>query len=324
MNAEATSQRQSIWQRLAVWWSKPASDEQLPPASSKKIDWVRGVPFLLMHVLCLGVIIVGWSPVALAMAALFYAVRMFAVTGFYHRYFSHRTFKTSRVCQFIFGVFGCLAMQRGPLWWAAHHRHHHAHSDDELDLHSPRCHGFWFSHLFWFLTPQALPTKHKFIPDLAKYPELRLLDRFEVVIPMLLAAGMFGFGVLLNTLYPHLGTSGLQMLVWGFLISTVLVYHATYLVNSAAHRVGTRRFDTKDDSRNSFWIAILTFGEGWHNNHHHYPNSARQGFYWWEVDITYYLLRLMSWCGLIWELRPVPGRVLNVRKIKKRPKARMA
>jgi stearoyl-CoA desaturase (delta-9 desaturase) len=264
-----------------------------------------------MHVMCLAVIWVGWSWPAVAVAGLLYALRVFALTGFYHRYFSHRAFKTSRFCQFLFGALACSAVQRGPLWWAAHHRHHHAHSDDEEDLHSPRQHGFWWSHFCWFLTPKALPTKLKLIPDFAKYPELRFLDRFELLVPFLLAGCLFALGAGLDYLWPELGTGGVQMLIWGFFISTVAVYHVTYLVNSATHVFGRRRYQTKDDSRNNLWIALLTFGEGWHNNHHHYPNSARQGFFWWEVDITYYCLRLLSWLRLVWDLRPVPAHMLN-------------
>jgi stearoyl-CoA desaturase (delta-9 desaturase) len=279
--------------------------------TSERIDLGRAIPYALIHLACFAVIWVGWSWWAVGVAVFLYALRVFVLTGFYHRYFSHRSFKVGRVTQFVFGWIGCTAVQRGPLWWAAHHRHHHTHSDDPEDLHSPRQKGILFAHWGWFLTPRANATNLKLIPDFAKYPELRWLDKWDLLPPLVLALFLYGFGELLGYQWPHLGVTGLQMLVWGFFISTVAVYHVTYLVNSATHLVGTRRYETKDDSRNSLLIALLTFGEGWHNNHHYYPNSTRQGFFWWEIDITYYILRMMSLFGLVWEIRPVPKRLLH-------------
>jgi len=260
-----------------------------------------------MHIACIGVIWVGISPAAVAVALVAYLVRMFAITGFYHRYFSHRSFKTSRPWQFIFGLLGASAVQRGPLWWAAHHRYHHANSDQASDVHSPTQHGFWRSHMGWFLSIKGYAPDLRFVRDLLKFPELRWLDRFDILIPVALGLGMFLFGVLLS----HLGlkTNGLQMLVWGFFISTVVCWHATYTINSLSHLFGRQRYRTGDTSRNNWFLAILTLGEGWHNNHHYYPMAARQGFYWWEYDVTFYLLKLMSWLGLIWDLKPVPASV---------------
>jgi stearoyl-CoA desaturase (Delta-9 desaturase) len=292
------------------WIAPPPNGETPDSQNSHRFDWVRAIPFIGMHLGCLAVFFVGWSWLAVTIAAGLYFARVFALTAFYHRYFSHRSFKTWRLVQFVFAAVGSAAVQRGPLWWAAHHRHHHAHSDDEYDLHSPRQHGLVWSHFGWFLTPHAFPINFKLIPDLARFPELRILDRFDLLVPALLALGLYGFGALVAWTFPDSGVTGLQLLVWGFFISTVAVYHVTFLVNSATHLVGSRRFETKDDSRNSLVIALLTFGEGWHNNHHHYPNSTRQGFYWWEIDISYYLLRFMSLLGLVWDLRPVPRRVL--------------
>jgi stearoyl-CoA desaturase (delta-9 desaturase) len=183
-------------------------------------------------------------------------------------------------------------------------------------VHSPRQRGFWYSHLVWFLTAKACYTNLKLVPDLAKFPELRLLDRMDKVVPALLGVATFFLGVLVSWLWPESRTSGWQMLIWGFFISTVVTYHLTYLVNSLAHVVGSKPYPTKDDSRNNVWIALLTFGEGWHNNHHHYAASARQGFFWWEIDISYYLLVIMSWFGIIWDLKPVPKRVLDARRKK--------
>ncbi|MEO6271162.1 MAG: acyl-CoA desaturase [Lautropia sp.] len=276
-------------------------------AAAERIDWLRTVPFVAMHVACLAVIWVGVSPIAIAVAVALYAVRMFALTGFYHRYFAHRTFRTSRQLQFLFAVIGASSVQRGPLWWAAQHRHHHRYADTSQDPHSPARHGFLWSHMGWFLTPAGFRTDWKRIPDLARFKELRWLDRYDTLVPVLLGLGLFGMGALLEAYAPQYGTTGAQMLTWGFFVSTVVLFHATVTINSLAHRFGTRRFETRDDSRNNAWLALLTFGEGWHNNHHFYSGSARQGFRWWELDLTYYGLRLLAAVGLVHDLKPVPA-----------------
>ena len=287
-----------------------------------RIDWLRTTPFVLMHVACLAVFWVGVSPIAVGVAVVLYVVRMLAITGFYHRYFSHKAFKTSRALQFVFAVLGSAAVQRGPLWWAAHHRHHHAHSDQPKDSHSPRQRGFWYSHVAWFMNTENFRTKQRLIRDFSRYPELRFLDRFDMLVPALLAVGLLATGMMLERYAPGLGTNGWQMLVWGFVISTVVLYHATFTVNSLAHRFGRRRYATRDDSRNNVWLALLTFGEGWHNNHHHYPGSARQGFFWWEVDLTWYFLRSLEAMGLIWDVRHVPARIKEARRIEGPSRAR--
>lgn len=290
-------------------WFDGAAVAAATDGEADRIDWLRVLPFVLLHLGCLGVVWVGASPVAVLVAILLYAVRMFAITGFYHRYFSHRAFRTSRPLQFVFALIGAASVQRGPLWWAAHHRHHHRHSDAIEDPHSPR-HGFWRSHMGWFLTRRAFVTDLRRVPDLARFPELRWLDRFDVVVPLAMAAGLYALGALLEHAWPTLGTNGPQLLVWGFFVSTVVLFHATVTINSLSHRFGRRRFATSDDSRNNLWLALLTFGEGWHNNHHFYSSSARQGFRWWEIDLTWYGLRLMALLGLVRDLKPVPEWVL--------------
>jgi len=275
------------------------------------IDWLRVIPFFGMHFACLAVIWVGWSPVAVGVAVALYFLRMFAITGFYHRYFSHRTFKTTRAWQFVMALWGNTSGQRGPLWWAAHHRHHHKHSDDEEDAHSPHTHGLLWSHMLWFTSRSNYATNLKAVPDLAKFPELRFLDRYDVIAPFGLGLFMYLLGVTLGYLAPGLGTNGPQMLVWGFVVSTIVLFHGTCLINSMAHLFGKKRFRTGDESRNSLLLSLITLGEGWHNNHHHYPAATRQGFYWWEIDITYYGLKGLSYLGLIWELNPVPKAVLE-------------
>lgn len=278
------------------------------------VDWVRVWPFLLLHVACLGAFWTGVSPVALVVALLTYGVRMFAITAFYHRYFSHKAFSTGRTMQFIMAVLGAAATQRGPLWWAAHHRHHHRTSDTDADLHAPR-HGFWYSHCGWFLGGRGYEAPAHLIKDFARFPELRWLDRFDLVVPLVFAVLMFALGELIAAVRPEWGTNGWQMLIWGYFISTVLLIHATLCINSLAHRFGRRRYATRDESRNNALLALLTLGEGWHNNHHHYAGSARQGFFWWEIDISYYLLKAMSWVGLVWDLKPVPEAKLNAHRL---------
>jgi len=270
---------------------------------------LSGKNYLSVHLACLGVVWVGWSWTAVWVAAGLYFVRMFAVTGFYHRYFSHRTFETSRLWQFCFAVLGNSSAQRGPLWWASHHRHHHQHADTEADVHSPSRHGFWWSHIGWLTDPANLYTRWEYVKDWAKFPELVWLDRFDKVVPILLGVALFGVGELLAYTSPHLKTSGAQLVIWGFFISTVVLFHGTCTINSLSHVFGWRRYDTPDTSRNNPVLALITLGEGWHNNHHHYAISTRQGFYWWEVDITYYLLVGLSWLGLVRNLRPVPEHI---------------
>jgi len=263
-------------------------------------------PFLLLHLGCLGVIWVGWSWAAVITAVVLYFVRMFFVTGIYHRYFCHKSYSASRPVQFLLALLGLTCAQRGPLWWAAVHRHHHAHSDEEEDIHSPGMQGFIWAHIGWLTSARNYPTNYKMVRDYAKFPELRFLNRFDLIGPLLLAAGVFLFGAALQHFAPGLGTNGWQMLVWGFFISTTLLFHGTCTINSFTHMMGSRRYDTGDDSRNSFLLALVTLGEGWHNNHHRFQASARQGFYWWEIDITYYTLKTLSLLGIIRDLRPVP------------------
>jgi stearoyl-CoA desaturase (delta-9 desaturase) len=281
---------------------------------ARRIDWLRIIPFIGLHLACLAVFLVGVSATAIAVFLASYLLRMFAITAFYHRYFAHRTFRTSRPVQFVFALIGASATQRGPLWWAAHHRHHHRHADTEEDVHTP-AHGFWWSHMGWFLCRENYLTRAEQIPDLMKFPELRWLDRFDLLVPVIYAVALFGLGVALDHFFPGLDTGGWQLLVWGYFVSTVVLIHVTLTINSLAHVWGSRRYATRDDSRNNFFLALLTLGEGWHNNHHHFPGSARQGFYWWEIDISYYVLRLMSFVGLVRDLKPVPERIRDARRI---------
>ena len=291
------------------WFDSEAGLDTIDSIGKSGPDLIRLVPFIILHLACFSVIWVGWSWFAILTAAGLYFVRMFAITGFYHRYFSHRAFNANRFWQFLFAVLGNSSVQRGPLWWASHHRHHHRYADQEEDIHSPTRCGFVYSHIIWLTTPENFPTRTQYIRDWARFPELCWINRFDTVIPIILAVGLYVLGEVLQTTMPALGTNGPQMLVWGFFISTVVLFHATSTINSLDHMYGTRRYDTPDTSRNNAALALLTLGEGWHNNHHHYAISARQGFFWWEIDITYYILVFLSLLGIIRDLRPIPGRI---------------
>jgi stearoyl-CoA desaturase (delta-9 desaturase) len=259
---------------------------------------VETIPFVLVHLACFAAIWTGVHASDLIIAAGLYGLRMFAVTAGYHRYFAHRSFKTGRAFAFILGCLAQSSAQRGILWWAGNHRQHHRFSDTDNDVHSPVLRGFWHAHLGWFFTDAHRDTDLDAVPDLAKYPELVWLDRHPY-----LPAIVMGLVVWLLA-----GWSGL---VVGFLCSTVVLWHATFSINSLAHVVGRRRYVTGDHSRNNLWLALLTFGEGWHNNHHHYQSAARQGFRWYEIDVSYYLLRALAAAGLVWDLRSPPAPVVR-------------
>jgi stearoyl-CoA desaturase (Delta-9 desaturase) len=267
------------------------------------IIYPETIPFVLVHVVCFAAIWTGVTKTALVLCVALYLVRMFGVTAGYHRYFSHRSYKTSRAGQFLLAVLCQTSTQKSVLWWAAKHRHHHKHSDSEHDLHSPRHRGFWYSHLGWIFSNRNEETDLDAVPDLTRYPELVWLDRYQKLPAVLLAVGCFLI-------------AGWPGLIVGFFWSTVLLYHGTFAINSLAHVVGKQRYVTGDDSRNNWWLALITLGEGWHNNHHYYMSSTRQGFRWWEIDATYYVLKALSWTGLVWDLRePPPEIVRNERRL---------
>jgi stearoyl-CoA desaturase (delta-9 desaturase) len=294
----ADVKNKSWFQRLS--WHFNRGDE---------MDWVGGIPFFMVHLVGVLAIFTGISWAAVAMCVFMYYFRMFAITGVYHRYFSHRTYKTSRFFQFILAFWGASAAQQGPIWWAAHHRHHHKFSDLEQDVHSAKLRGFWWSHVGWILSKRYNATNEEVVKDLTKYPEIRWIGKYHGIAPFILAASIFFFGVFLQHAAPGLGTNGLQMLAWGFFTSTTILYHGTFCINSLAHVIGKKRFETGDYSKNSLILSILTMGEGWHNNHHRYPYSERQGIYWWEIDMSHYILRVFSWFGLVWDIKVHPPEI---------------
>lgn len=269
-----------------------------------------GIPFLAVHLACLGVVLVGWSPVAVGACLALYVVRALGITVCYHRQLAHRAFRTGRGVRALGALIGASAAQRGPLWWVAHHRIHHRHTDRPGDPHSPVVGGMLSAHLLWLFEAANQPTDLSQVPDLAGAWELRLLDRFHHLVPALSALGAFLLGVILAAVDPGLGTSGPQMLVWGFCISTVALYHSTFAVNSLGHRFGRRRFETADASRNNRLVALLTLGEGWHNNHHRYPPGARQGLGRSEPDPSWWVIRALAAVGLATGVRAVPERIL--------------
>jgi len=262
-----------------------------------------GLLFIMVHLACFAVFWTGINMEAVALCAFMFFTRKFGITGAFHRYFSHRSYKTSRVFQFCLAFLGGAAAQKGALWWAAHHRHHHKHSDTDEDLHSAKLEGFYWSHVGWVLSKEYEEYDSNVVRDLNKFPELVWLDKYIFIPPIV--AGAFCFFV--GSLW---GNSWMGLVV-GFFISTVILYHTTFAINSLCHMFGSRRYETGEESKNSLWLALLTMGEGWHNNHHQYPLSARQGFFWYEIDITYYILLGLEKLGLVWDLQAPPKRLLQ-------------
>jgi stearoyl-CoA desaturase (Delta-9 desaturase) len=265
----------------------------------ERLNVRSSIPFFLLHLLPLLGIWTGVHARDLVLLAVLYFGRMFFVTAGYHRYFSHRSYRLGRVAQFVMAFGGTTAAQKGPLWWASHHRQHHRASDTVDDVHSP-IRGFWWSHVGWILCDRTGGTDMDRIRDFARYPELRFLNKYDWIGPWMVGFASFLIG----------GWSGLFV---GFFGSTVLLWHGTFTINSLAHVFGRRRYYTSDTSRNSLTLAVITGGEGWHNNHHYYQASARQGFYWWEFDPVYYALRALSWVGIVHDLKTPPREVRDAR-----------
>jgi stearoyl-CoA desaturase (delta-9 desaturase) len=270
-------------------------------ADPDRVLWLNSIPFLAVHAVALATPFLApfeWKWGLLVLGS--YYLRMFGITAGYHRYFSHRSFRTGRAFQFLLAFLGATATQKGVLWWAANHRDHHRHSDGPEDVHSPIQRGFYWSHVGWILSARHHETKLDRVKDLARYPELRWLDRWHAVPSISFAVALLAIG-------------GAPALLWGYFVSTVLLWHGTFLINSLAHVLGRRRYATGDESRNSMALALLTMGEGWHNNHHFYPGAANQGWFWWEVDASWYLLRALSAVGLVQGLRTPPPQVRAAR-----------
>jgi stearoyl-CoA desaturase (delta-9 desaturase) len=259
-------------------------------------QWFNITGITLIHVGTVYAFFRGTDRALVALAVGSYFVRMFAVTGAYHRYFAHRAYRTSRAFQFLLAFLGTSATQKGPLWWAATHRLHHKFSDTEKDVHSPKQRGFWYSHMGWWLGREHEATHWKQIRDFSKFPELLFLDRWHVL-------GVFACMAVSAAL------RGFDGFLWGYVVSTCFLLHGTFTINSLAHVFGSRRYETPDTSRNNLWLALITMGEGWHNNHHHHMQSANQGFFWWEIDVTYYILKALEKTRLVWDVKKAPKHI---------------
>lgn len=266
-----------------------------PSWRARDIEWISMLPFIGIHLVALVTPAVSFSWGLLALALAGYIVRMFFITAGFHRYFSHRTFRMGRLTQFFFAFMAQTSLQRGALWWAAHHRHHHKRSDQEGDPHSPKREGFWYSQFLWVYHRNS-ETHYDRIKDFAKYPELVFLNRVWWLPGLVMAAVLFAAG-------------GVDALLWGFFLSTAVLWHGTFVINSLTHQIGSRRFATTDDSRNHWLLAAVTLGEGWHNNHHHHMHACRQGLAKWEIDPTYMLLKGLEMLGLVWGIKEPPARV---------------
>jgi stearoyl-CoA desaturase (Delta-9 desaturase) len=260
------------------------------------------LPLVLLHLGCGFALITGVSAAAVMIFLLSSTIQLFGITVGYHRLLAHRSFKTSRQFQFVLALFGVLAGQNGPLWWVGHHRHHHRYSDRDEDIHSP-ARGFFWSHMGWLFSPYCVRVRHRLVSDLAWFSELVLLERYSYAVNLAFALLLYICGEVWRGADAASGANGFQFVVWGTVVSTVCVYHAVWSVNSVCHRYGSRRFGTRDESRNNFFVSLMTFGDGWHHNHHHCPYSARHGFHWWEIDINFAILKLLSSIGIVWDLR---------------------
>jgi stearoyl-CoA desaturase (delta-9 desaturase) len=253
-------------------------------------------PMVLVHAGALAAFFAGGTTTEWLLLPVLAYCRGFFVTVGYHRYFAHRSFKTSRIGQFVLACCCCANLQQGPLWWAVYHRRHHRHSDDPGDPHSPYYGGFWWAYCGWLFIPLD-PDWHT-VSDLRRYPELVWLERCWQLPGLLLAGLSWWLG-------------GWSFLCIDFCLSAVVAFHLTFVVNTLAHLVGSRRYPTPDQSRNSLLLAALTLGDGWHNNHHHYPHAAQAGFFWWEIDSSFRVIRLLERLGLVWGVRRVPAHKLQ-------------
>jgi stearoyl-CoA desaturase (Delta-9 desaturase) len=279
------------------------------PFSPRHLAFV--LPLILLHLGCGLAFVTGVSGPALLAFLLSGAIQLFGITTGYHRLLAHRSFKTSRRFRFILALFGVLAGQNGPLWWVGHHRHHHRYSDRKDDAHSPN-RGFFWSHMGWLFSPSCIRVRRRLVADLSRCRELVLLERYSYVVNFLYTLLLYLWGEWWRRTDGAAETSGLQFVVWGSIISTVCVYHAVWSANSFCHRYGSRRHPTRDNSRNNLIVSLLTFGDGWHHNHHYCPYSVRHGFRWWKIDINFMILKLLARLGIVWDLRMPPEWVADV------------
>lgn len=285
--------------------------EQLTSSKESRLGLGVFLGMISFHIGALLIFKVGVSQVAVAVFLLSYFAKGLGITMGFHRYFAHRSFKTSRLFQFFLALLGSGAVQGGVMWWASHHRGHHKHSDQEEDIHSPIVHSVFHSHLGWMWTKECFAKAKYRLNDFAVFPEIKFLNKYYVLVLGVQAAFFYGIGELLVRVAPGLNTNGSQLLVWGFFAATVWTWHITFSINSVCHIFGKPRYKSNDESKNNWPMAILAFGEGWHNNHHKYGWSARNGFRWYELDVTYYILKALSALGIVWDLKVPTEEQLN-------------
>ena len=260
------------------------------------LNWITAIAMTGFHIGAVAAFFFIDYGAMLAALILYYAAGMLGIGMSYHRLLTHRSYKTPKLIEYFLTICGTLALEGGPIFWVATHRIHHQNSDHDGDPHTPREGTFW-AHMGWILMGEGLHhdalVLARYAPDLSRDRFHVMLSNWHWVTNVVVGLGLLVFG-------------GLPYVLWGIFFRTTVGLHATWLVNSATHKWGSRRYDTRDDSTNNWWVALLTFGEGWHNNHHHYPVAARQGFFWWEVDFAYYGLRALAAVGIVWDLRSVP------------------
>ena len=288
-----------------------ATDKEIVLEKRGKPLLKQEIGFLVIHMVPLLGFWTGATAFDWILCAFLYFFRMFWITGGYHRYFAHRSYNTSRFFQFVIAFMAQTSLQKGALWWAAHHRVHHRTSDTPKDPHSMKLYGFWYSHVGWIVGPDYKTTDYKTISDYAKFPELVWLNKYHLIPPTILALLVMALGGIVNggsitMMFSH---AGMSSLVIGFFLSTVILFHGTFSINSIMHKFGKQRYESGDESRNNLILALVTLGEGWHNNHHYYEVAARQGFFWWEIDITFYILKVLSWFGIVWDIKGVPDHI---------------
>ena len=252
------------------------------------VNWANVIFIIVAHIAAVAALFFWSWPAVITGFVLFYVAGSFGIGMGYHRLLTHRGYKVPRLVEYFLATCGTLSLEGGPIQWVVTHRIHHAHADRPGDPHTPRD-GGWWAHMGWILWGTAqnhdAATIAHYAPDLVKDRYYRWLNNYYYVPLLIVGIGLFIFG-------------GWGVVLWGVFLRTTVALHATWLVNSATHLWGEQRFKTDDDSRNSWWVALLTFGEGWHNNHHAHPTSARHGLHWYEIDLNWLGIRALQLLGL--------------------------
>jgi fatty-acid desaturase len=263
---------------------------------NKKLCPVSLMGIIIFHILAIGAIFTFSWPGFITFLVMSAVTGCLGITLCFHRLLTHRSFEAPKLLKYVLAFFGCLALQGGPVRWVATHRLHHKGADTPKDPHSSE-EGFWWSHMVWnfFRQPELETTEtlKRYAPDIYKDPVFRFMDQHFFLLYLGFATVLFLAGFFFQD-----WQLGLSLVVWGCILRIVYVWHVTWLVNSATHFWGYQTFPSRDKSRNNWWVALLTFGEGWHNNHHVHPRSARMVLAWYELDATYWVISTLKWLGL--------------------------